>query len=182
MARILKWSSSRSYTNQLKHVLMACSYFILQPALYNGESMSPKRQLFLQPGDVQLGMDYFISMFSRLDVRFSASFRVLEEKSSLHQTLYLVWFFKRVLMLHKVVNWIKFSQIPVAQLNDYSSFNGKRVINWGGAYLFKFPTPCQICATSAVTLSRCFKGSIVCFKIRIHLNLTTFSPKFSKLI
>ena len=69
---------------------MACSYFILQPELLNGESMSPKRQLFLQPGDVHLGMDYFISMFPRLDVRFSASFRVLEEKSSLHQTLYLV--------------------------------------------------------------------------------------------
>ena len=50
----------------------------------NEEYTSPKRRYFLLPGVVHLGMDYFISMFLRNDVRFSASFLVHEEKSSFY--------------------------------------------------------------------------------------------------
>ncbi|GJV79807.1 hypothetical protein Tco_1515677 [Tanacetum coccineum] len=58
-------------------------YFRLQPALQNDESMSPKRRLFLTTGDSVLpGMDYFISVHPRSNVRFSALFLDTEEKSS----------------------------------------------------------------------------------------------------
>lgn len=50
--------------------------------LQTGENTSPKRRLFLLPGEVHLGMDYFISMFHQNSVHFSALFLEKEEKSS----------------------------------------------------------------------------------------------------
>ncbi|GKA36452.1 retrovirus-related pol polyprotein from transposon TNT 1-94 [Tanacetum coccineum] len=60
-------------------------YFRLQPAFQNEESLSPKRRMFLTTGDSVLpGMDYFIFVHSRSNVRFSALFLDPEEKSSFY--------------------------------------------------------------------------------------------------
>nr|GEW69776.1 Gag-Pol polyprotein [Tanacetum cinerariifolium] len=68
----------------LKQALRAC-YFILQPALQDEESMSPKRPLFLTMGESILpGIDYFISVHPRSNVRSSTIFLDTEEKSSFY--------------------------------------------------------------------------------------------------
>ena len=57
------------------------------------ENTSPKRRLFLLPGEVHLGMDYFISMFPRSNVRFSALFLDKEEKSSFYRQYFPFYHF-----------------------------------------------------------------------------------------
>nr|GFC57501.1 uncharacterized mitochondrial protein AtMg00810-like [Tanacetum cinerariifolium] len=62
---------------------MACSYFNLQPVFQFEECSSPKRRLSLTTGNYSNPcMDYLISMHTRSNVRLSALFPYMEEKSS----------------------------------------------------------------------------------------------------
>ena len=95
-------------------------------------------------------MDYFIFIHPRVDVRFSASSLVKEEKSSFYrQILYLLWFFKKVFVQNLVVPWnfewksnwtTKFDKIFTQSMtlivyeNIYALTS---VIDWGGEWFLK---------------------------------------------
>ncbi|GKB35575.1 retrovirus-related pol polyprotein from transposon TNT 1-94, partial [Tanacetum coccineum] len=82
--KLVSWSSKKQKstaisTTEAEYIAI---YFRLQPAFLIEESTSPKRRLFLTMGDKVIpGMDYFISMQPRSNVRFSALFPDTEEKS-----------------------------------------------------------------------------------------------------
>ncbi|GKB14933.1 hypothetical protein Tco_0848856, partial [Tanacetum coccineum] len=82
---ILTYDTILSESKLRKAWLNCTSYFRLQPAFQNEESMSTKRRMFLLTVDSVLpDMDYFISVHSRSNVRFSALFPDTEEKSSVY--------------------------------------------------------------------------------------------------